>query len=106
MYEQQVMGLIGSLEELGKALRNVEGRKQLVYFSAGFNQQGLVGMQGADARTAAESLTQGRLWEVDSNARFGDARLRNTFAEMTRVLTNADTVVHAVDVTGLGGITS
>jgi len=103
LYQQQVLGLIGSFDELGKALRGVEGRKQLVYFSAGFNQQALVGMQGADARTASESLAQGRLWEVDSNARFGDARLRTVFAEMTRVLANADTVVHAVDVTGLGG---
>lgn len=102
LYQQQVLGLIGSFEELGRALRHVEGRKQLVYFSAGFNSQALVGMQGNDARSASDAVTQGRLWEVDSNARYGDARLRTIFSEMTRVIASADTVVHAVDVTGLG----
>ena len=103
IYEQQVIGLIGSFEDLARSLRNVEGRKQLLYFSAGFNSQALVGMEGADARTASESLVQGRMWEVDSNARYGDARLRTIFAEMTRTLTSADCVVHAVDVLGLTG---
>ena len=102
IYQQQVLGLIGSFEELGRALRNVEGRKQLVYFSAGFNSQALVGMQGYDARNASDAVTQGRLWEVDSNARYGDARLRTIFQEMTRVISSADTVIHAVDVTALG----
>ena len=102
IYQQQVLGLIGSFEELGHALRNVEGRKQLVYFSAGFNSQALVGMQGYDARNASDAVTQGRLWEVDSNARYGDARLRTIFQEMTRVISSADTVIHAVDVTGHG----
>ena len=102
IYQQNVLGLIGSFEELGHALRNVEGRKQLVYFSAGFNSQALVGMQGNDARNASEAVTQGNLWQVESNARYGDARLRTIFAEMTRVMSSADTVVHAVDVTGLG----
>jgi VWFA-related protein len=102
IYEQQVLGLMGSFEELGRALRNVEGRKQLLYFSAGFDSQTLIGMEGADARTAAESITQGRLWEVDSDARFGDVRVRELFGQMTRALSSADTVVHAVDVTGLG----
>lgn len=101
LYQQQVLDLIGSFEQLGKALRNVEGRKQLLYFSAGFNAQALVGMEGNEARTASESVTQGRLWEIDSNARFGDARLRSVFSDMTRVLSLSDTVVHAVDVTGL-----
>lgn len=102
IYQRQVLGLIGSFEELGRALRNVEGRKQLIYFSAGFNSQALIGMQGNDARNASDAVTQGRLWEVDSNARFGDARLRTIFSEMTRVIASADTVVHAVDVNGLG----
>jgi VWFA-related protein len=102
LYQQQVLGLIGSFEELAKSLRNVEGRKQVLFFSAGFDSQALVGMQGQDARTASESATQGRIWEVDSDARFGDVRLRNVFSEMARVMTSADCVVHAVDVTGLG----
>ena len=45
----------------------------------------------------------GRVWEVDSSARYGDSRLRQQFGDMTRVLSQADCVVHSVDVSGLGG---
>jgi VWFA-related protein len=102
LYRAQVLGLLSSMQELGKALRGIEGRKQLLYFSAGFDSQALVGLEGADARTASEAVTTGRLWEVDSNARYGDPRLRNVLQEMTKALSSADCVVHAVDVTGLG----
>ena len=36
-------------------------------------------------------------------ARFGDSRLRETLGKTTRNLSAADTVVHSIDVTGLGG---
>ena len=45
----------------------------------------------------------GRVWEVDSSARYGDSRLRQQFGDMTRVLSQADCVVHSVDISGLGG---
>ena len=102
LYRQQVSHLIGSLEELGEALRGVEGRKQVLYFSAGFDSQALTGATGDQARQASEAVAEGRLWEVDSNARYGDNRLRDTYGAMAKVLANADCVVHAVDVTGLG----
>jgi VWFA-related protein len=102
IYRNQVQGLIGSMEELGKSLRNVEGRKQVLYFSAGFDAQALTGMSGSAMREASEALAEGRFWEVDSNDRYGDNRLRDSFGVMTKVLSAADCVVHAVDVTGLG----
>jgi VWFA-related protein len=102
IYRNQVFGLIGSMEELAKSLRNVEGRKQVLYFSAGFDSQALVGMSGSAMREASEALAEGRFWEVDSNDRYGDNRLRDSLGVMTHVLSAADCVVHAVDVTGLG----
>ena len=39
-------------------------------------------------------------------ARFGDSRLRETLGITTRNLAAADTVVHSIDVTGLGGDSS
>jgi VWFA-related protein len=101
-YRIQVQGFVESLQSLGQALRGVEGRKQILFFSAGFDSRAIVGMEGADARTASESLTTGRIWEVESNARYGDSRLRDLLMEMTRALSSADSVVHAVDVTGMG----
>jgi VWFA-related protein len=102
MYRRQVMMLVGSLEELAKGLRGVEGRKQVLYFSAGFNSETLVGFSPSDARSAAIAITEGRLQDVDHASRYGDATLRGTLNAMVRQLSSADCVVHSIDVTGLG----
>jgi VWFA-related protein len=101
-YRNQVMTLISSFEDLARALRRVEGRKQVLYFSAGFDSRLLVGHTGSEQRDASESIAEGRLWEVDGRTHWGDSRLRDLLAEMTRGLASADAVVHTVDVTGLG----
>ena len=102
MYRRQVMMLVGSLEELAKALRGVEGRKQVLYFSAGFNSEAIAGFSPADARSAAIAITEGRLQDVDHASRYGDTTLRGTLNAMVRQLSSADCVVHSIDVTGLG----
>jgi len=55
---------------------------------------------------SSEAVTRGQLWEVDSLGRFGDSRLRDSLGAVTRSLAAADTVVHSIDVTGLGGDSS
>jgi VWFA-related protein len=101
-YRSHVQTLLAGFEELARGLRNVEGRKQVVYFSAGFDSRFLVGEQGYEQETTNLSLEQGRLWEVDGQARFGDARIRERIAEATQSLARADAVVHTIDVTGFG----
>jgi VWFA-related protein len=100
-YRANVLTLASSFRDLAVALRGVEGRKQVLYFSAGFDSHLLVGERGDDLKQSSQSVMEGRLWEVDANARFGDSRVRDTLMEMTRSLSNADTVVHTIDVTGL-----
>lgn len=102
IYRQHVINLIGSLEELGKALRGVEGRKQVLYFSAGFDSKALTGASGSEMRAASEAINDGRIWEVDGLSRYGDHRLRDQFSAMVKILASGDCVVHSVDVTGLG----
>jgi VWFA-related protein len=102
IYRDQVTQLLRSLGNLARGLRGVEGRKQVLYFSAGFDSQVLVGNTGNQMRTASESIVNGDLFEVDSEARYGDTRLRDIFGRITRELSNADCVVHSIDVTGLG----
>ena len=101
-YRAQVNTLMGGFEDLARGLRNVEGRKQVVYFSAGFDSRVLVGEEGSDQREAARSIAEGRLWEVDGQNRYGDMRVREALKDALHNLSNADTVVHAIDVTGLG----
>jgi VWFA-related protein len=66
VYRHNVNTLIDGLDTLARALRGVEGRKQVLYFSAGFDARVLVGQWGADQKAAGEAVTSGRLWEVDS----------------------------------------
>ena len=100
-YRAQVAALVSSFNDLARALRQVDGRKQVLYFSAGFDARMLTGESGADQRDSAQSIIEGRLWEVDGRTRYGDDRLRRLLSEMTRQLTTADAVVHTIDVTGL-----
>jgi VWFA-related protein len=100
-YRNDILTLVASLQGLATALRNVEGRKQVVYFSAGFDSRLLIGQQGAEQRAAGDAIAEGRLWEVDGATRYGDSRLVDVLSEMTKSLARADAVVHCVDVTGL-----
>jgi VWFA-related protein len=101
-YLHDVGTLLEGLDGLATGLRAVEGRKQVLYFSAGFDSRVLLGQWGSDQRAQSEAVTRGQLWEVDSLARFGDSRLRESLGRTTRALAAADTVVHSIDVTGLG----
>jgi VWFA-related protein len=101
-YRNQVQTLLAGFEDLARGLRNVDGRKQVVYFSAGFDSRFLVGEQGYEQETTNLSIEQGRLWEVDGENRFGDSRIRERITEATAALARADAVVHSVDVTGFG----
>jgi len=105
-YLHNVNTLLEGLDALADGLRRVEGRKQVLYFSAGFDSRVLVGQSGSEQRLQGEAVARGQLWEIDSMARFGDSRLRETLGRTTRNLAAADTVVHSIDVTGLGSDSS
>src|SRR5207245_9607433 len=72
-YRGNILTLISSFEDLARGLRGVEGRKQILYFSAGFDSRLLVGQTGSEQQNAAASSARGALWAVDGNARYGDA---------------------------------
>ena len=101
-YRASVMTLLDSFERLGQSLRRIDGRKQVVYFSTGFKSTMLVGQDQADQTQAAEAIVTGRLWEVDSDLRYGDARMRSVMQEALQHLARADAVVHSIDLGGLG----
>jgi VWFA-related protein len=102
IYAEQVLQLLGGLESLAQGLGTVVGRKQVLYFSAGFDSQILIGTTGSEQRLDTDARFRGRHWEVDAQRRFGDTRLRSVFSDVAKSLANADSVVHSIDVTGLG----
>ena len=100
-YKVRVGVLLDSFRLLGLALRNVSGRKQVVYFSTGFSSSLLAGQDKAEQSRTSESIAQGRLWEVDSDARYGNTETRALLSEALRTLSRADAVVHSVDLGGM-----
>lgn len=100
-YRRKVDVLMTSITQLAKMLDSVQGRKQVIYLSAGFEQKSLVGAQGQQAVSNGQAVTEGRLWDVDTVSHFGDSSVRNRMEGMLRALTSSDTVVHTIDVAGL-----
>lgn len=101
-YRARVMTLLESFERLGQSLRRIDGRKQVVYFSTGFNSTMLVGQDQADQKRAAEAIVSGRIWEVDGDSRYGDTRMRSVVQDALQHLSRADAVVHSIDLGGMG----
>jgi VWFA-related protein len=92
------------LSDLGRTLRVLPGRKQVILFSEGFDPR-LV--RGRDAHASAEEqedLNQtsvGNIWRIDSDARYGSSMTLTLLEEMARSLRGSDVVLHAVDIQGV-----
>jgi len=101
LYRQRVDGFLSGFEDLSRALGTLQGRKQVILLSAGFDSSVLGGAQGQEAAEASRAVTEGRLWDVQSERYFGDSAARDTLDQLFRTLAASDTVIHSVDVTGL-----
>ncbi len=100
-YRQRTRGFFQGLSDLARSLDGLQGRKQVILLSAGFDATALQGESTQDAILSGEAVSRGRYWEVRSDDRFGDASLRSELEAALRTFSTSDSVVHAVDVTGL-----
>jgi VWFA-related protein len=100
-YRQRVMAFVDSLGALAQALSVVQGRKQVILLSNGFDDTALTGVQGQQAAQDAEAFMRGRVWEVQSDNRFGDSQVRTELSNAMRRFSMSDAVVHAIDLGGL-----
>ena len=78
----------------------MQGRKQVILLSSGFDSSVLGWRAGQEAQDASRAVTEGRLWDVQSERYFGDSAARDAL-DHCGTLAASDTVVHSVDVTGL-----
>ncbi len=100
-YSAQVGGYLGAMEQLGRLLANLQGRKQVVLFSGGFDPAVLLGADGAERQDILEARMEGRLWDVQSDRYLGDATARQKLDGLYGALAASDSVIHAIDVAGL-----
>lgn len=99
---QDVDAFLLSVESFANTMASVQGRKQVVLLSEGFDSSLLLGID--DPRTMvgeSEAATRGRYWEVSSDKRFGNTKSADRLEKMVEALRRADCVVQAIDIGGV-----
>ncbi len=98
--ERQVTLLGG----LARTLRMLPGRKQVVFFSEGFDPRLVRGRDVRAFSDAMEEMTQvqsGEVWKIDTDNRYGDARSLSVVDQMANIFRGSDVVLNAVDIQGV-----
>ncbi len=100
--QARIASLSRSMSGLARLLASVEGRKQVVYLSEGFDSSALYGTQDtASIETMSRASEEGRIWDIDSEERFGDSHSQNIMEEMFDGFRRAGATIQAVDIGGL-----
>jgi VWFA-related protein len=96
---------ISMLSGLGRTLRMLPGRKQIVFFSEGFDARLVQGRDASGSSTDAmddmQQTAAGATWRVDPDQRYGSSTSMSMLQAMARALRGSDVVLHAVDIQGL-----
>jgi VWFA-related protein len=100
-YRQRVASYVSDMGRLAQLLDSVQGRKQVILLSGGFDQTVLMGAQAGEQAESSRAVAEGRLWEVQGDRHFGDSEARSGLEDLFTALTRSDTVMHTVDVGGL-----
>jgi VWFA-related protein len=94
-----------SMGELARFLDSVSGRKQVVYFTEGFDGRLLLGRPADPTDEEADAdrinVQAGQHWMVDTDDLYGNTPLQNDVLGMIREFRRADCVIQAVDISGL-----
>jgi hypothetical protein len=94
-----------SMGELARLLDTVKGRKQVVYFSEGFDGRLLLGRaadsQDPDSVADRLNIEAGDHWMVDTDDLYGNTPLQNDVLGMIEEFRRADCAIQAVDISGL-----
>ena len=101
-YARHVDQFLAGFQSLARTLDSIKGRKQIILFSEGFDSSILSGATGADRAQNATNVSEGKLWEVDSEGHFGSATGQSAMQGLFTALRGSDVVIHTVDVKGLG----
>jgi VWFA-related protein len=95
----RIARLTDSLGGLATALDAVQGRKDVIYLSEGFESRLLVGAK--ENNQEHDWKLSGEEWKVDPEKTYGNANLQEQLKAMAGLFRRSDCVIHAVDIGGL-----
>ncbi|HVT16459.1 MAG TPA: VWA domain-containing protein [Thermoanaerobaculia bacterium] len=100
--EGAVKGLTRSFADLARLMSSVQGRKQVVYLSEGFDSALLQGTTSVEEQAKmADQASHGQFDQIESDARFGNTKLTSQMDRMLEEFRRADCIIQAVDIGGL-----
>jgi VWFA-related protein len=100
-YKSLVANFIDQLKNLGAAINSMQGKKNIIYFSEGFDGKVLTGSSLKELDADTNAFLKGQFHAIDSEQRFGDAGIRINMEKMLNMLVGSDTVIQAIDIGGL-----
>lgn len=104
---RRITGWSRSLAEMAERLGKLAGRKQVLYFSEGFDARLLFGRgpapQSLEQRRDQRDLEQGEVWQTDGEELFGSGALRSDVDRMLGAFRRAGCTLYTIDVGGLPG---
>jgi VWFA-related protein len=101
-----VDALADSFTELARLMRSVSGRKEVLFFSEGFDSALVQGTTETEEqeRVQDEGSEIGAIWRVDSEKRFGSTEAAADLERMLEELRRSDCRVSTIDLSGLRSV--
>ncbi len=104
----RILDLTAQLASLAAVLRDIEGRKHVLFLSEGFDASTIMGIgRGVTAEERQEieeqneSAMVGEVSNVDSNLRFGETSSQNQLSLMLAEFVKAGCTIQSIDIGGL-----
>jgi VWFA-related protein len=100
--KNRVLALSESMANLAGLMNSIDGRKHVVFMSAGFDSQILTGVDNMQRQMEInDASTSGENWNIDSTERFGDSYAASALERMLVEFQRADCAIQAVDIGGV-----